>query len=42
MKEPLFKLKDDTAEVPTSIRLHAHHPNFPYRRLIYGIKWKRR
>ena len=38
MKEPIFKLKDEKSETETSIRLHAHHPNFPHRRFIYGFK----
>ncbi|HLP49584.1 MAG TPA: phage integrase SAM-like domain-containing protein, partial [Chitinophagales bacterium] len=38
MKEPIFKLKEEKADIETSIRLHAHHPNFPHRRFIYGFK----
>lgn len=38
MQEPYFKLRDEKAEIPTSIRLYVFHSNFPHRRFVYGLK----
>ena len=38
MKEPHFKLKDDTSDKETSIRLYVFHGQFPHRRFVYGLK----